>query len=280
MCVCIYIAVQSRLEQGEMIRIQGFEPLEGSVAEEAPPPPPTTMYDPTGGMLSEMINCGGPSSSLHMLKYPNNNSSLQSSFVDQGLGHVVGSSQYTWIQAPEIYSAKIGTLMEMQGLSLSLSSSWRGLEAAKLEELSSRNGGIYSNNNNTDAADQLLLHSEVDAAGYGAAEPTRAVNVLRNSRYLKAAQELLEEFCFVGRGKLKNLRVKKSMNNDDETGNPNPNKEHNRDPPPPPPPPPSSSPAERSEHQRRKIKLLSMLDEACNSFLLISTFQSSNIYNY
>ncbi|XP_031118902.1 BEL1-like homeodomain protein 4 isoform X1 [Ipomoea triloba] len=222
-----------------MIRIREFELPEASVAGEAP-----ATYDSAGGMLSEM------------LKFPGggNNSSLESSFVDQGL------HQYTWIPAPD--SSRIGTVMEVQGLSLSLSSSWRGLEgmeAAKLEELSSRNGGIgiYSNNNAT-GADQLLLHSGVDVAGYGdaaAAESIRTVNVLRNSRYLKAAQELLEEFCFVGRGKLKNLRAKKNIMNNDESGNPNSDKD------PPPPSPPSSSPAVRSEHQRRKIKLLSMLDE-------------------
>ncbi|XP_019152832.1 PREDICTED: BEL1-like homeodomain protein 4 [Ipomoea nil] len=231
-----------------MIRIQEFELLEASVGGEAP-----ATYDSGGGMLSEMI----PSSSLRMLKFPGggNNSSLESSFVDQGL------HQYnTWIPAPD--SSRIGTVMEVQGLSLSLSSS---MEAAKLEELSSRNGGIYSNNI-TGSADQLLLHSGgVDVAGYGggvaaAAESTRTVNVLRNSRYLKAAQGLLEEFCFVGRGKLKNLiRAKKNMMNSDESGNPNSDHEHDGDPPPPPPP--SSSPAVRSEHQNRKIKLLSMLDE-------------------
>lgn len=266
-CACIYIHIylfdrsinQDRsaaktAEEGEMIRIQEFELLEASVAGEAP-----ATYDSGGGMLSEMLKFPGGGGG-------GNNSSLESSFVDQGL------HQYTWIPGPD--SSRIGTVMEVQGLSLSLSSSWRGLEGmegAKLEELSSRNGGIgiYSNNNTT-GADQLLLHnlhSGVDVAGYGggaAAESTRTVNVLRNSRYLKAAQELLEEFCFVGRGKLKNLRAKKNIMNNDESGNPNSDKDH------PPPSPPSSSPAVRSEHQRRKIKLLSMLDEACNSFLFLS----------
>lgn len=175
-------------------------------------------------------------------------------------------------------STRIGRIVDGQGLSLSLSRNFEA--AAKLEDLRIGNGGIYLNNNqglfgpiNNNNNQHQLLHSGVVMdhhttlhsnhqvhVGYAAASP-RMTNVLRNSRYVKAAQELLEEFCCVGRGNFKNQRVKKY-----EDENPNSNTESedrgsSKDHPP-------LSAAERCEYQRRKIKLLSMLDEACNFFNL------------
>lgn len=92
--------------------------------------------------------------------------------------------------------------------------------------------------------------------GYAASSP-RISNALRNSRYVKATQELLEEFCCVGRGNFKNQRVKKF--DDDQNPNSNSESEDHRGPSKDNHPPLSA--AERSEYQRRKIKLLSMLDE-------------------
>ncbi|KAL1563250.1 BEL1-like homeodomain protein 4 [Salvia divinorum] len=71
---------------------------------------------------------------------------------------------------------------------------------------------------------------------------------LSNSKYAKAAQDLLEEFCSVGRG-----QVKKNRNKDAK--NPSGGGDSSRDPPP-------LSASERLEHQRRKVKLSAMLDEA------------------
>ncbi|KAK9108773.1 hypothetical protein Sjap_016833 [Stephania japonica] len=90
------------------------------------------------------------------------------------------------------------------------------------------------------------------------------MNVLRNSKYLKAAQELLEEFCSVGRGQLKNNKPKDA--------NPNNTTNHqsssttttitaagassssSKDLPP-------LSASDRIQYQRRKAALLSILDE-------------------
>ncbi|KAK9285549.1 hypothetical protein L1049_024744 [Liquidambar formosana] len=94
--------------------------------------------------------------------------------------------------------------------------------------------------------------------GFGSS-PLGVVNVLRNSKYVKAAQELLEEFCSVGRGQFKK---NKFVGNRHST-NPNSNtggggggvsSSSSKDLPP-------LSAADRIEHQKRKVKLLTMLDE-------------------
>jgi hypothetical protein len=88
--------------------------------------------------------------------------------------------------------------------------------------------------------------------------------VLRNSKYTRAAQELLEEFCSVGRGGLvkgtRGGRGASSSNPNNKGGaasssgaaqSPSASKE-----------PPQLCPADRLEHQRKKARLISMLDEA------------------
>lgn len=185
-------------------------------------------------------------------------------------------------------STRIGSVVDGQGLSLSLSRNFEA--AAKLEDLRIGNDGIYLhnnqgilgpiNNNTNHHHHHQLLHSGVIMdhrpppppshtsghhqihVGYAASSP-RISNALRNSRYVKPAQQLLEEFCCVGRGNFKNQRVKKY---DDENPNSNSESEDNRGPSKDNHPPLSA--AERSEYQRRKIKLLSMLDEACRSNFL------------
>ncbi|KAH7689730.1 Thiolase-like protein, partial [Dioscorea alata] len=74
-------------------------------------------------------------------------------------------------------------------------------------------------------------------AGDNHRTPIGLMNVLRGSKFVRPAKELLEEFCSVGRGKLRSSG-------------------RNRDVVVPP-----LSPADRFEHQRKKAKLLSMLDE-------------------
>ncbi|KAG6421010.1 hypothetical protein SASPL_117557 [Salvia splendens] len=74
---------------------------------------------------------------------------------------------------------------------------------------------------------------------------------LSNSKYAKAAQDLLEEFCSVGRGQVKkdrNKDAKKTSGGGDASSS-------SRDPPP-------LSASDRLEHQKRKVKLSAMLDEA------------------
>ncbi|KAK4348762.1 hypothetical protein RND71_031517 [Anisodus tanguticus] len=227
------------------------------------------------------------SSSLHML-LPNsvdtNNLLHHQGFHLLNPATVETPSQFRWVPGSSIgedNSTRIGRVVDGQGLSLSLSRNFEA--AAKLEDLRIGNGGIYLhnnqgllvpiNNNNNNNHHQLLhsgvvmdhrtitsphtsAHHQVNV-GYAASSP-RITNVLRNSRYVKAAQELLEEFCCVGRENFKNQRVKKY---DDENPNSDWENEDNRGPSKDNHPP--LSVAERSEYQRRKIKLLSMLDEAC-----------------
>ncbi|XP_016568677.2 BEL1-like homeodomain protein 4 [Capsicum annuum] len=223
------------------------------------------------------------SSSLHML-LPNsvdtNNLLHHQGFHLLNPATVEPPSQFTWIpgsSSGEDDSTRIGRVVDGHGLSLSLSRNFEA--AAKLEDLRIGNGGIYLQNNqgllspinNNHHHHHQLLHSGVVMdhrttsphtnvhhqihVGYAASSP-RISNALRNSRYVKAAQELLEEFCCVGRGNFKNQRVKKY---DDENPNSNSESEDHRGSSKDNHPPLSA--AERSEYQRRKIKLLSMLDE-------------------
>jgi hypothetical protein len=178
--------------------------------------------------------------------------------------------QFAW---PPNAAEMGGVVAEGQGLSLSLSSSLQHLEAAKAEELRMGDSGImYYNqpagvvNNTASSYDQFKNYGGVGQSqhqqihvGYGS-NSLGVVNVLRNSRYVKAAQELLEEFCSVGRGHLKKNKFTRGSTNPNTSqtssggggGNSSPS---SKDPPPP------LSAADRIEHQRRKVKLLSMLDE-------------------
>lgn len=206
-----------------------------------------------------------------------------------------GFGQFTWVPdaahhqaAPATNPHEIGGVVEGQGLSLSLSSSLQHLEAAKAEELRMGDTGfLYFNHQASGGAagssssahypyKTLNFQGSGSGSGSGQNHPAHVglgsslgvVHVLRNSKYSRAAQELLEEFCSVGRGQFK--RNKFSRQNSNPSSNPNPNN-------PAPPPaassssskdPPPLSAADRIEHQRRKVKLLSMLDEACNSLSL------------
>lgn len=247
--------------------------------------PPSIINDAELPLMNPHIKPSSPprtSSSLHML-LPNsvdtNNLLHHQGFHLLNPATVEPPSQFTWVpgsSSGEDNSARIGRVVDGQGLSLSLSRNFEA--AAKFEDLRIGNGGIYLQNNqgllspiNNNNHHHQLLHSGVVMdhrtttphtnvhhqihVGYAASSP-RISNALRNSRYVKAAQELLEEFCCVGRGNFKNQRVKKY---DDENPNSNSESEDHRGPSKDNHPPLSA--AERSEYQRRKIKLLSMLDE-------------------
>uniref|UniRef100_A0A0E0GTC5 Homeobox domain-containing protein n=1 Tax=Oryza nivara TaxID=4536 RepID=A0A0E0GTC5_ORYNI len=111
-------------------------------------------------------------------------------------------------------------VVEGQGLSLSLSPSLQQLEMAKqAEELRVRDGVLYFNRQQQQqqaaaaaaSVQQQLpmaLHGQVGVLGQqlhggGYGGPAGVAGVLRNSKYTRAAQELLEEFCSVGRGQIK-----------------------------------------------------------------------------
>ncbi|XP_060193494.1 BEL1-like homeodomain protein 4 [Lycium barbarum] len=151
------------------------------------------------------------------------------------------------------FNAPNVNVIEGQGLSLSLSSSLQHLEAAKVEELRmSSSGGemLFFNQGSQN-------HHQFHHVGFGSS--LGIVNVLRNSKYAKAAQELLEEFCSVGRGQL-SKKINKVSKNNDTTSASNPSGSNNnssssKDIPP------NLSAADRLDHQRRKVKLLTMLDE-------------------
>lgn len=197
-------------------------------------------------------------------------------------------------------AGEIGGVVEGQGLSLSLSTSLQHLEAAKAEEFrmgSDSAGGLLYYNNQGDhqgstnqyknlgahhhhqhhqsqQQQQQALHSLQQGGvvgghvGFGSSSGSASsfgvVNVLRNSKYVKAAQELLEEFCSVGRGQLKKNKfggtggrhnsTNPSSNPAGSGGGGGASSSSSKDVPP-------LSAADRIEHQRRKVKLLSMLDE-------------------
>ncbi|GMP31640.1 hypothetical protein CsSME_00005774 [Camellia sinensis var. sinensis] len=215
------------------------------------------------------------SSTLHTL-LPNPN---PSAFHNNQIGlSSSSSSQFTWVPDGGHERGTGAGVVEGQGLSLSLSSSLQHLEAAKAEELRMGEGGIMFFNQGGGASSDYQYknlgggqnHHQVHV-GFGSS-PLGVVNGLRNSKYVKAAQELLEEFCCVGRA-----HFKKNKFGRQNTNNPNPN-------------PTSSaaaagggsssskdlgplSAADRIDHQRRKVKLLSMLDEACTLSLSLSKSQ-------
>ncbi|OMO56821.1 hypothetical protein CCACVL1_26244 [Corchorus capsularis] len=181
----------------------------------SPPPPPSATS----------------SNTLHMLMPSPSNNSLQGFNVSGpgGGGGFATSTvlspppQFTWVhdsaQGGNTNPSEMGgTVVEGQGLSLSLSSSLQHLEAAKAEELRMGDGGLLYYNqgaggSSSAAAAQfhyknLSGHHLQQQGGVGGqnhqvhvgfGSSLGMVNVLRNSKYVKAAQELLEEFCSVGR---------------------------------------------------------------------------------
>ncbi|KAI4327537.1 hypothetical protein L6164_019986 [Bauhinia variegata] len=243
------------------------------------PSPPTTNHSP--------VTAAAASSTLHML-LPNPSTSLQNFTGSGAAGPGGGFGQFTWVpdsaheggtttghqlnnNPPEIG----GGVVEGQGLSLSLSSSLQHLEAAKAEELRMGDSGFlyYNQGAGGSSASQypyknfashnqpLHLQGAIGQnhqAHFGFGSSIGVVNVLRNSKYVKAAQELLEEFCSVGRGQFKKSKLSRQNSNPNSNpgagGGAGASSSSSKDLPP-------LSAADRIEHQRRKVKLLSMLDE-------------------
>ncbi|XVF59553.1 hypothetical protein PTKIN_Ptkin07bG0285300 [Pterospermum kingtungense] len=231
------------------------------------------------------------SNTLHML-LPNPSTSLQGFNVSGpggafGTGTVLSPPQFTWVpdsgheggNASQLNNpTEIGGVVEGQGLSLSLSSSLQHLEA-KAEELRMGDGGfLYYNQGGASSGAQFQYknlgshHQTLHLQGgvgqnhqvhVGFGSSLGMVNVLRNSKYVKAAQELLEEFCSVGRGQFKKNKFGRNKTNPGSNpgshsggggGGGGGSSSSSKDLPP-------LSAADRIEHQRRKVKLLSMLDE-------------------
>ncbi|KAF2283631.1 hypothetical protein GH714_012801 [Hevea brasiliensis] len=258
------------------------------------------------------------SSTLHML-LPNPSASLQG-FSVSGPGGVFGASseispqQFTWVPDSAHAGAnngaqlnnpsEIGSVVEGQGLSLSLSSSLQHLEAAKAEELRMREGGLLYYNQgggSSSGATQYYknlggqhqaLHLQAGMeqnhqihVGFGSS--LGMVNVLRNSKYVKPAQELLEEFCSVGRGQFKKNKFSRQSTNP-SSNNPGGNSgggngsggggssSSTKDLPP-------LSAADRIEHQRRKVDrrynhYCEQMQMVVNSFDLVMGFGAAVPY--
>ncbi|XP_045786335.1 BEL1-like homeodomain protein 2 [Trifolium pratense] len=240
------------------------------------------------------------SSTLHML-LPNPSTTNLQGFNSGTTGGSFG--QFTWGQEGAGGGAttshhhhhhhqlnnnqpEIASVVEGQGLSLSLSSSLQqqqhhsdelrmGDPAGFLYYNQGGAGGVGTSYKNIGGVHHHLQgtglgqinHIHHGHVGFGSSSSPSSlgvVNVLRNSKYVKAAQELLEEFCSVGRGQFKKNKFSRQLSN------PNSNQgggggggggsvggassSSSKDVSP-------LSPADRIEHQRRKVKLLTMLDE-------------------
>ncbi|KAL4568641.1 hypothetical protein LXL04_024256 [Taraxacum kok-saghyz] len=203
--------------------------------------------------------------------------SFGSSTTGNGQGHFGPSTQFTWVP-PGGTSHEGEGVGGVEGLSLSLSSTLQHLEAAKVEDMSrigddSAAVGMLYFNQGGGGDPYRNLHMQGGGGvmgqthhpihiGFGNSS-LGVVKVLRNSRYVKAAQDLLEEFCSVGRGQFKKIKsgTKHTNPNQNSTnsgggggGGGGASSSSSKDLPP-------LSSTERIEHQRRKVKLSSMLDE-------------------
>ncbi|OMO84209.1 hypothetical protein COLO4_22159 [Corchorus olitorius] len=263
----------------------------------SPPPPPPSATS---------------SNTLHMLLPSPSNNSLQGFNVSGPGGGGYATStvlspppQFTWVhdsaQGGNTNPSEIGgTVVEGQGLSLSLSSSLQHLEAAKAEELRMGDGGLLYYNQGTGGSSSaaaaqfhyknLSGHHLQQQGGVGQqnhqvhvgfGSSLGMVNVLRNSKYVKAAQELLEEFCSVGRGQFKKNKFGRNNTNPSSSGGGGGgggggSSSSTKDPPP-------LSAADRIEHQRRKVDrrynhYCEQMQMVVNSFDLVMGFGAAVPY--
>ncbi|KAL3634231.1 hypothetical protein CASFOL_021285 [Castilleja foliolosa] len=209
-----------------MIREQGFdEPLSSAQVDLSSGPP---VYDPSGRVIF-------PEAIDFPWRKPDNvsDNQIQTTYEAADELHLIKASA----SSSQLHQGFTFT-SPVHALSLSLSS-LQGQE-------------ICSYNSNYGLEHMWDNHGNQGYFGY--LESSRNVN---SSRYLRAAQELLQEFCCVWRGDQlikDNLKLKKSQ----DQRNPNlvsvgSSSSKDRDRP--------LLPSERAEYQRRKIKLLSLLDE-------------------
>ncbi|GMH25244.1 hypothetical protein Nepgr_027087 [Nepenthes gracilis] len=237
-------------------------------------------------------------STLHMLlPNPSGFHSIGSESANPSGGgfsdSVIAQPHFTWVTETTAHDGgvtapEIGGIVEGQGLSLSLSRSLQHLEAAKAEELrnmggnggmlffnqggggtsSSSNSGHQHSFKNLGTGHQPHHHHHHQQMQMGHHHPVHVgfgsslgvVNLLRNSKYAKPSQELLEEFCSVEKGHLKKTNLRSNKHNDSSkpgggaADGADGASSSAKDLPP-------LSAADRIEHQRRKVKLVSMLDE-------------------
>lgn len=235
-------------------------------------PPPQPQQPPSPASTTTTRNHQHNSSTLHML-LPN--PSHHQNYNNMSM-HQVPHQQLTWqSSSPSDHHHHNSQTGGGQGLSLSLSSSLEA--AAKAEEYRNIYYGSNSSNESThhqynqfktllaNSSQQHHHHHQVlnqfqssPATVASSSSSIGAISALRNSRYTTATQELLEEFCSVGRGYLKKNKPRNSSNpNTSGGGDGSPSsagaiKDH-----------PPLSASDRIEHQRRKVKLLTMLEEVC-----------------
>uniref|UniRef100_A0A162AK02 Homeobox domain-containing protein n=1 Tax=Daucus carota subsp. sativus TaxID=79200 RepID=A0A162AK02_DAUCS len=229
----------------------------------SPSPPPSTLHmllpNPSPNPTSNSLHQGfhspgafGPSSHQQQFTWGTPGST----------GHDAGSTSTTGQLTPHHHPIIEG---HGQGLSLSLSSSLQHLEAAKAEEFRNAGGSggmLFFNqggggpNTNSQFHNQALQlqgtevvlgaqNQPIHHVGFRSSSSLGVVNVLRTSKYVKAAQELLEEFCSVGRGQFKKNKFPKPPNPTGSSGA-GTSTSSAKDPPP-------LSASDRIEHQRRKV---------------------------
>ncbi|XP_013630391.1 PREDICTED: LOW QUALITY PROTEIN: BEL1-like homeodomain protein 2 [Brassica oleracea var. oleracea] len=228
-----------------------------------PPQPPQQPPSPASTTTTRSHH--NNSSTLHMLlPNPSHQQSYTNTMSMHQIPHQHHHQQLTW-QSPSSsdhhhhHNSQTGG----QGLSLSLSSSLEA--AAKAEEY--RNIYYGNNSSNTSSHHQHSQFKTLQAdysqhqfrsSPAASSSSIGAINIIRNSRYTTATQELLEEFCTVGRGFSKKSKLTNSSNpntsgGDGGSGSPSSAGAMTDQPP--------LSASDRIEHQRRKVKLLTMLEE-------------------
>ncbi|KAL1215492.1 BEL1-like homeodomain protein 2 [Cardamine amara subsp. amara] len=244
--------------------------------------PPPSQQPPSPASTTTARSHHNSSSTLHMLlPNPSTNTTHHQSYTNHISLHQLPHQhhqQMTWQSSSSDHhhhhhqnsQTEIGTVHvenSGQGLSLSLSSSLEA--AAKAEEYRNIYYGANSSNAsshhqynqfktllaNSSQHHQVLNQFRSSPAASASSSPIGAINILRTSRYTTAAQELLEEFCSVGRGNFKKSKLKNSSNPNTSGGDGSPSsagaiKDH-----------PPLTASDRIEHQRRKVKLLTMLEE-------------------
>ncbi|XP_010531191.1 PREDICTED: BEL1-like homeodomain protein 4 [Tarenaya hassleriana] len=249
-----------------------------------PPPPPPSQRSPSPSPQDSTTTNNNNSSTLHML-LPNHHQAYTTAFGNNNNNAIQQQlhQQFTWSDHQHHGDgAEIGAVHVEggQGLSLSLSSSLEAAAAAKAEEYRNiyygSNQGVDGNSSSSNTSAHqynhfkgLLSsshHQQHQVIGHFASPSASSsfsiagINILRNSKYTKAAQELLEEFCSVGRGHFKKNKFGNRNSSNPTTsggaggGGSSSSAVATKDHPP-------LSAADRIEHQRRKVKLLSMLEE-------------------
>uniref|UniRef100_A0A0D9VYM1 Homeobox domain-containing protein n=1 Tax=Leersia perrieri TaxID=77586 RepID=A0A0D9VYM1_9ORYZ len=160
------------------------------------------QQQPGGGAAMASLAAADPAAAMHLFlmnPHQQNQQSRSSNSPPPPSDHEAAAAAAAAFQAFGGGAFAGAGAVEGQGLSLSLSSS---LQQQAEEQLRVRDGVLYFNRQQQ--LTPMALHGGggggVAPVGYG---PAGVAGVLRNSKYTRAAQELLEEFCSVGRGQIK-----------------------------------------------------------------------------